>query len=142
MPNIEPMIEQILRTNAQALAECALQAVRREFPHKLDHLILHERDQPLPREIHPVFRGSYEWHSSVHMHWSLLRLRALSPPLAARGEIESHFDEHLSAGKVAVERRYAGEAGRGSFERPYGWAWLLKLQCELLAQASDARTAA
>jgi hypothetical protein len=136
------MIEQTLRTNAQALAECALHAVRREFPHKLDHLILHKRDQPLPRDIHPVFSGSYDWHSSVHMHWSLLRLRALAPTLAARGDIEAHFDEQLTADQVAVERRYAAEPGRGGFERPYGWAWLLKLQCELMGQSADTRTAA
>ena len=137
-----PMIEQTLRTNAQALAECALQAVQREFPHKLDHLILHAQDQPLPCEIHPVFWGSYDWHSSVHMHWSLLRLRRLAPTLAARGEIESHLDAHFTGDKVLVERRYASEPGRGGFERPYGWAWLLKLQCELLLQAGDARTTA
>ena len=60
--------------DAVRLADTALAAVRQRLPHKLDHLILHERDLPAPITIHPVFDGSYDWHSSVHMHWSLLRL--------------------------------------------------------------------
>lgn len=117
------------------LAECAFDAVRRRYPHKLDHLILHDRDQPLPHEVHPVFNGSYDWHSSVHMHWSLLRLMRLAPALPLRTAIVRHFDEHFTADKVALERRYAAQPGRGGFERPYGWAWLLKLQNELDATA-------
>jgi len=132
-----PSFEQQIRSEADALAACALHAVRREFPHKLDHLILHAQDQPLPRDIHPVFWGSYDWHSSVHMHWSLLRLRALVPGL--RGEIERHLDEHFTEQKVVVERAYAAAPGRGGFERPYGWAWLLKLQCELESSQADAQ---
>jgi hypothetical protein len=127
---------------SDALADCALQAVRREFPHKLDHLILHAQDHPLPRDIHPVFWGSYDWHSSVHMHWSLVRLRAMAPSLALRAEVEQHLDEHFTATKIEVERAYASTPGRGGFERPYGWAWLLKLQCEMESLASDARVAA
>lgn len=135
-------IEHLVADQAHALADCALHAVRRAFPHKLDHLILHERDHPLPHEIHPVFWGSYDWHSSVHMHWSLLRLRSLAPGLAARAEIEAHFDEHFTPEKVSRERDYAATPGRGSFERPYGWAWLLKLQCELASCADDAHVVA
>ncbi|RQP24758.1 DUF2891 domain-containing protein [Piscinibacter terrae] len=134
--------EHFVRAQADALADCALHAVRREFPHKLDHLILHAQDQPLPRDIHPVFWGSYDWHSSVHMHWSLLRLRAMVPALALRSEIEQHLDEHFTPDKVAIERAYAATPGRAAFERPYGWAWLLKLQYELEASGADSRVQA
>ncbi|HJV64037.1 MAG TPA: DUF2891 family protein [Albitalea sp.] len=119
-------------------AECALAMVQRLYPHKLDHMILHEQDQPLPRDIHPVFSGCYDWHSSVHMHWSLLRLAALAPEAPWRHALEAHFDIHFIDAKVALERRYAAQPGRASFERPYGWAWLLKLQCELERQAQRA----
>jgi len=60
---------------AEPLAQCALAVLARGFPHKLDHLILDEHDQRLPAEMHPVFDGCFDWHSSVHMHWSLVRLR-------------------------------------------------------------------
>lgn len=117
--------------DAARLAECAFDAVRQRYPHKLDHLILHERDQPLPYQIHPVFDGCYDWHSSVHMHWSLLRLVRLAPALPLRTAIVRHFDEYFTTDKVALERSYAAQPRRGGFERPYGWAWLLKLQIEL-----------
>jgi hypothetical protein len=110
--------------------------LQRAHPHKLDHLILDERDHPAPRQVHPVFWGCYDWHSSVHMHWSLLRLRSLAPGLSLRAAIDAHFDAHFIDDKVAQERAYAATPGRASFERPYGWAWLLKLQSELDAQAS------
>ncbi|CAN5513058.1 DUF2891 domain-containing protein [soil metagenome] len=126
---------QQIRAGAGRLADCALEAVRRHYPHKLDHLILHEADQPLPTAIHPIFGGSYDWHSSVHMHWSLLRLIRLAPELASAAEIAAHFDAHFTPAHVATERAYAAEPDRSSFERPYGWAWLLKLQAELDLQA-------
>lgn len=131
-----------IRADADRLADCALQAVRRRHPHKLDHLILHEADQPLPQQIHPIFCGSYDWHSSVHMHWSMLRLARLAPALASAAEIAAHFDAHFTPEHVTTERAYAAEPGRGGFERPYGWAWLLKLQAELDVQADAAEDAA
>lgn len=117
--------------DAGRFAACALAAVGTRYPHKLDHLILDEDDLPAPAQIHPVFDGSYDWHSSVHMHWSLLRLLRRVPDLPQREAIEAHFDARLQPGLVAVERAYAADPRRGSFERPYGWAWLLALQAEL-----------
>jgi len=131
-----------VRANAEALAECALAVVQRHYPHKLDHLILDEHDHALPQDIHPVFSGCYDWHSSVHMHWSLLRLRAMVPNLSLQPAIDAHVDLHVTDAKVERERAYAATPGRGSFERPYGWAWLLKLQSELETQAAgDAHVA-
>ena len=119
--------------DAERFADCALHAVRTRHPHKLDHLILGEDDRPSPTEIHPVFDGSYDWHSSVHMHWSLLRLLRRQPDLPQRDAIRAHVDARLRPELVAVERAYAADPRRGSFERPYGWAWLLALQAELEA---------
>lgn len=116
---------------APRLAACALQAINTPYPHKLDHLLLNDGDNPLPRDIHPVFDGCYDWHSSVHMHWSLLTLCRLAPSLPQAGAIEAHFGDRFTPGLVERERAYAAQAGRGSFERPYGWAWLLKLQQRL-----------
>lgn len=117
----------------ERFAACALQAVRTRFPHKLDHLMLDEHDRPRPADIHPVFDGSYDWHSSVHMHWSLLRLLRRAPALPQRAAIVAHLESRWQPELVAAEREYASQARRGSFERPYGWAWLLALQAELEA---------
>lgn len=122
---------------AQRLADGALSAVRQRFPHKLDHLILHADDFPAPARIHPVFDGCYDWHSSVHMHWSLLRLLRRHPGLPQAAQIARHFDERFTPEQVATERAYAAQPQRGSFERPYGWAWLLALQAELDAPDSS-----
>ena len=134
--------DQDIRAHVDALADCALAVLSQRFPHKLDHLILDATDHALPQQMHPVFDGCFDWHSSVHMHWSLLRLRALAPGLAAAGAIARRFDTHLRPELVARELDYLRTPGRGSFERPYGWAWLLKLQSELHAQSDkDAATA-
>ena len=120
-----------VRSAATALAQCCLNVIAQRFPHKLDHLILDDRDIPLPSEIHPIFDGSYDWHSSVHMHWSLLRLRRMGLEPAHAQAIDHRFDTYFRAELVDRELTYVLTPGRGSFERPYGWAWLLKLQAEL-----------
>ena len=128
---------------ADTLADCALAVLGTRFPHKLDHLILDAGDNALPQDLHPVFDGCFDWHSSVHMHWSLLRLRVLAPGLASAAAIARRFDAHVRPALVERELAYVRTPGRGSFERPYGWAWLLKLQAELEIQSDgDAATAA
>ncbi len=119
--------------DAARFATTALAAIAQRFPHKLDHLILDEHDIAAPSALHPVFDGSYDWHSSVHMHWSLLRLLRRHPALPQRDRIVAHFDARFVPAHIAVERAYAAHPRRGSFERPYGWGWLLALQAELNA---------
>jgi hypothetical protein len=135
-------VDHDVRAAADTLARCALDVLARRFPHKLDHLILDAGDHPLPAQLHPVFDGCFDWHSSVHMHWSLLRLRALVPGLDAAPAIAARFDAHFRPELVARELAYVRTPGRASFERPYGWGWLLKLQSELDAQAAGAADAA
>jgi hypothetical protein len=132
-----------VRASADALARCALVVLDRRFPHKLDHLILDAGDRALPQDMHPVFDGCFDWHSSVHMHWSLLRLRRLTSGLGlglqldCAEAIERRFDAHMRPELVERELAYLTAAGRASFERPYGWAWLLKLQSELESQGAS-----
>ena len=82
-----------------------------------------------PRKLHPAFYGSYDWHSAVHMHWLLARVLRLFPD---RKEVGLLLDRHLSPAAMAVELAYFNSAAGKTFERPYGWAWLLELQAELL----------
>ena len=84
-----------------------------------------------PRALHPVFYGSFDWHSSVHGHWMLVRLLRRFPDLPEAEQIRTTLDAHLTAANVAAEVAYLGQANRASFERTYGWSWLLHLAKEL-----------
>lgn len=123
-PNLNP-------ETAAAFARVALANVRREYPRKLDHLLNGSTEELTPRLVHPAFYGSYDWHSAVHMHWLLARCLRLHPDLEEAEQIARVLDLHLSANCIAAELRYFNSAAGRSFERPYGWAWLLELQAEL-----------
>jgi hypothetical protein len=81
--------------------------------------------------VHPIFFGSYDWHSCVHSYWLLATLYRHYPNLSQRREIAALFDGGLTADKVKGELAYLERATARGFERPYGWAWLLMLQAEL-----------
>jgi hypothetical protein len=123
------MTHRLSLETAERFAAIALGHVTREFPHKLDHVIAGPEDVRGPRDLHPVFFGSFDWHSCVHGWWLLLRLRRLFPGLAAAGRIGALADEMLAPAKLAGELAYLERAPAG-FERPYGWAWLLALHGE------------
>lgn len=128
---------------AAAFAEVALANVERPFPHKLDHLLVDGPDLGAadPMAVHPAFFGSYDWHSSVHMHWLLVRVLRLYPHLPIGPRISERLSAHLTPDRIAREQAYcAGPAG-ATFERPYGWAWLLELRAELERLAAIDRRA-
>ena len=127
---------------ASRYARVALANIVAEFPNKLDHLMDCAADVARPSALHPVFYGSYDWHSSVHMHWTLVTLRARFPQLLEADAIVERLDAHFTDENVAIECAYLVRPGTRSFERPYGWAWLLKLSAALHeAAARDARAA-
>ena len=115
---------------AGAYARVALANIEREHPRKLDHLLVAPGEDYRPRRVHPAFYGSFDWHSAVHMHWLLVRVLHLYPMLPENGRIVAALDAHLSAQALGAELRYFESAK--TFERPYGWAWLLELQGEAL----------
>jgi hypothetical protein len=112
---------------ARRLARVALANVVRPYPHKLDHLLTSAGEVLDHRRAHPAFFGSYDWHSAVHMHWSLARIHRMYPS----ADIADCLDRHLSTENVIAELAYFHRPAGRTFERPYGWAWLLKLQAEL-----------
>jgi len=116
---------------AARYAALALAGVRREWPHSYQHLANGPADVRSPRRLHPAFYGCFDWHSAVHGHWTLARLRRLFPELPAGRKIASVLDQHLTAENIRAEAGYFSAPGRASFERPYGWAWLLALAAEL-----------
>jgi hypothetical protein len=116
---------------AQTFAGVALGHVTREYPNKLDHVLGRPGDLRGPRDLHPVFYGSFDWHSCVHGYWMLANLYRRFPEMPNAPAIRTLFDAHLIPDRIAGECAYlAGPSTRG-FERPYGWAWLLKLAAEL-----------
>ena len=120
---------------AGKMALIALGHVAREYPHKLDHVLLGDQDARTPRDLHPIFFGSFDWHSCVHGWWSLLTLRRLFPEMAEAFEIEQLGDDSFTPEKVGAERAYLDRPLSAGFERPYGWGWLLALHLEATRQA-------
>lgn len=115
---------------ASRMARIALGHVTREHPHKLDHVMLGNEEVPQPRVLHPIFFGSFDWHSCVHGWWTLMTLRRLFPHIGEAAAIGSLADCSFTTDKIAVERAYLDRPLSGTFERPYGWAWLLHLHLE------------
>lgn len=118
---------------ASAFARLGLANVRREYPHYLQHMLNGPEDARPPRELHPAFYGSYDWHSCVHQHWMLVRLSIMFPDLPERDAIRAVLREHLTPENMRAEVAYFQAPDRQFFERPYGWAWLLKLAQEIRA---------
>ena len=116
---------------ASKFAAVALAHLTREYPHKLDHVLNDTADVRSPRELHPVFYGSFDWHSCVHGYWLLATVLRRFPGIDEAKRITSVFDGHLTEGNVEREADYFRRPLRGTFERPYGWAWLLMLDAEL-----------
>jgi hypothetical protein len=115
---------------AAQLSRIALGHVRKEYPHKLDHVLGGDEDVLPPRALHPIFYGSFDWHSCVHGWRTLLTLRRLFPDNAEAKEGALLADDSFTEAKVAGELAYLERPLSGGFERPYGWAWLLALHRE------------
>ena len=121
---------QLDATLASHIARVALGHVTKEYPHKLDHVLASDADALTPRVLHPVFYGSFDWHSCVHGWWTLLTLRRLFPHIEEAAAIAELADETFTRENVGAELSYLDRPLSRGFERPYGWAWLLQLQLE------------
>ena len=112
-------------------AKLALACVHQEYPNKISHVMSSDQDVAPPRELTPVFFGCFDWHSSVHGHWLLVRLLRLHAADVDAEAIKTALNQSFQAEKVAAELNYLSHEQRDSFERPYGVAWLLQLMAEL-----------
>ncbi len=119
------------REQASAFARLALKGLRKQFPNKPADVLNDDKDVQSPRQMHPAFYGCFDWHSSVHGHWMLVRLLRLFPDLPEQKEIRAALAENLTAKNLKAEADTFSRPMGQSFERPYGWAWLLKLAEEL-----------
>ncbi len=115
---------------AERFAQIALGHVTKEYPHKLDHVLTGDEDARTPRDLHPIFFGSFDWHSNVHGWWTLLTLRRLFPEMAAARAIDALAGATFTPDKIGAELAYLDRPLSAGFERPYGWAWMLALHRE------------
>jgi hypothetical protein len=116
---------------AERFAKLALACVHQEFPNKIAHVLDGDADVLPPRKLYPAFHGCYDWHSSVHGHWLLVRLIRQVPDSPFEADARAALARSLTSANLTAETKYLERAGRASFERPYGLAWLLQLAAEL-----------
>lgn len=116
---------------AARFARLALDCVHQEYPNKIAHVLGGDADVRPPRELTPAFHGCYDWHSSVHGHWLLARVAHRFPGAEVAAAARAALERSLTAANIEGEVAYLTGAGRISFERPYGLAWLLQLSAEL-----------
>jgi hypothetical protein len=121
---------------ATRFARVALANIEREYPRHILHFMVDAADVGDERAQHPAFYGSYDWHSAVHMHWLLVRVLRLYPVTRIAVQVTEALDRQLTAEAIEAELAYFRRPGGRTFERPYGWAWLLELQAEALALKS------
>lgn len=131
----------LTQSQASHFARLALKCVAREYPNKPEHVLNDADDVQNPKALHPAFYGCYDWHSSVHGHWMLVRLLRMFPNLPEAGDIRKAIGVNLRAENILVEAAYLKQKNRQSFERTYGWAWLLKL-AEEISLSDDAEVKA
>ena len=123
--------QQLTLKQANHLAGLPIKCLQQEYPNKLNQMLLNETELLSPKALHPAFYGCFDWHSSVHGHWSLVYLLNNFDDLKERAIIIEKLQINLSKENIAKEIEYFNKTHEKSFERTYGWNWLLKLQHEL-----------
>lgn len=121
---------QLSEAGASHFAQLALNCLQQEYPNKLNQVLQDSSGLQAPRVLHPAFYGCFDWHSAVHGHWMLIRLLKKFPELPEATAIRAKIGANLQTQNIAAEVRYFKTASK-SWERMYGWAWLLKLSEEL-----------
>jgi len=125
----EPL--RLTQQEAVKLSVLPLQCIHQEYPNKLSQVITGDEDLKPPRELHPCFYGCFDWHSSVHGHWSLVKMVKAFPDMPGNDSIKQILASQITKEKVLDEVAYFEPKHNKSYERTYGWAWLLKLSAEL-----------
>jgi len=125
------LAQELTLQQANHLATLPLKCLQQEYPNKLGQILIDSTEIQSPKKLHPTFYGCFDWHSSVHGHWSLVYLLKKYPNLANKEQIIQKLITNLSKENIQVEIDYLNKKHEKSFERTYGWNWLLKLQLEL-----------
>ena len=123
----------IPQDQAAGFVKMALAGIDREYPNKPGDVLRGPDDVRAPKAVHPVFYGHFDWHSSVHGHWMLVRLLRLQPQAPFAAEVRRVLDQRFTREALETEAAYFRIKENRSFERMYGWAWALRLGTELRA---------
>jgi hypothetical protein len=123
--------QQLTLEQANHLATLPIKCLQQEYPNKLNQLLLDGTELQAPKVLHPAFYGCFDWHSSVHGHWSLVYLLNNFPNISNKEVIIEKLKVNLSSANIQQEILYFSKTHEKSYERTYGWNWLLKLQLEL-----------
>jgi hypothetical protein len=126
---VPALVHDLVAKHAAEWAAVGLANVAREYPNDLRHTIEDPHDRPLPHHVHPAFYGSFDWHSCVEMHWTLVRLLRVAPEAVPDAAVRRILDRHFAPGRLAAEAAYLAE--RPFWQRPYGRGWALTLAHEL-----------
>lgn len=131
------MSHSITVEQAARFVSISLECLHREYPNVVQHVMNDDGDVLSPRLMKPAFFGCFDWHSAVHNHWALVRLRRFFPAAEWVPVVEQALDRSLTEVNLAGELSYIGHPSRAGFEMPYGMAWLLQLTAEIREQAGD-----
>jgi hypothetical protein len=115
------------KAEAERLAALPLHCIQTQYPNKLQQVLSDAGELLPPKTLHPAFYGCFDWHSSVHGHWTLIKLLQRYPDLKDAKKARTMLAQNMSAANIQAELAYFKDEGNKSFERTYGWAWLLKL---------------
>lgn len=131
---------ELSESQAKAIFDMPVHCLSVEYPNKLGQSLGSDADLKPPRQLRPIFYGCYDWHSSVHGYWSIIKLMKAFPQFDADGQVRAVLNEHITPENVGIEKAFFEDVHNLGFERTYGWAWLLKLQEELVTwDDTDAR---
>lgn len=123
--------QKIAYDQAKVLSQPAIHCIQKSYPYKPGKVLGSDTDVVAPKVDHPAFFGCFDWHSSVHGHWTLVRLLKFHPDLPEAEKIRTMLQENLTSANIQKELGFFYDKNNKTFERTYGWAWLLKLQMEL-----------
>lgn len=123
----------LTKENAKSIFALPTHCLTVEYPNKMGEVLGSAADLKTPKVLRPIFYGCFDWHSSVHGYWSIVRLLKQYPDLDAEGRVRAQLKSHITTENLAVELAFFNDKNNLSFERTYGWAWLLKLQEELIS---------
>lgn len=123
--------EILTRERASRYAGMALSCINREYPNKPGEVVGSINDIKPVREYRPAFYGCFDWHSAVHGHWMLVKLLKKYPGMEEAPKIIEAIHQNITPDNIQVEVRFFLDSNNKTFERTYGWAWLLKLAAEL-----------
>lgn len=130
-PNLPKLGQRLTDDQVENFSRLTIENIHKEYPNKTGDVLAGPESVKSPKELHPAFYGCFDWHSSVHGHWMLVRLLKEYPDHRIAAEIRKNLAINLTAEKLAAEFAYFSADEHKQFERTYGWAWYLKLVAEL-----------